>query len=218
MHYENPEDLAKELGASVDFVTATVGLDEGVLSRSSTHLYFLAQRMGGWEVVEETPISQVNRVDSVENFLGTTMVIVTQNGRWTCRDVLEDIDLSTWLGQSSGTSNIARDKAIRSMKAKLESQKKTSENRKSDESKSTQIDFEELEKAKPMDITRPQPLKSESNRPTQTQQPTESQDLTQLLGEMEIESDDAEGSGCGKTFLKFFIFIWVIGFFGDMCN
>ena len=82
MRYENPEELASEMGTGVDFVSATIGLDDGVLSKNETKLCFFSQRMGGWEVIEEISISEINRIEVSESLLGSTTTVVTKSGRW----------------------------------------------------------------------------------------------------------------------------------------
>ncbi len=79
------------------YVLASIGLDSGRLVQTETHLYFIIERFGTWEIVEECSLENIERVEVVENFIGTSTVIYTGSSSWTCKDLPENIDLDTWL-------------------------------------------------------------------------------------------------------------------------
>ena len=81
------------------FVEATlVGYRE--TSEKCSHVYFIAPRMGGWEVVEQSVLSDVSRVEK-NHSMGDTFVMHTKSGRWMCKEVTEDIDLRSWILQKA---------------------------------------------------------------------------------------------------------------------
>ena len=90
-------ELTSELSADASFVEAKIGLDTGRLLKSTTHVYFIAPRLGGWEVIEQSTLSDVSRTEKKSNFMGDTFVIHTKSGRWVCKEVTEDIDLRSWI-------------------------------------------------------------------------------------------------------------------------
>ena len=87
MDHKNAAELTAELNADPSFVEATIGLDTGRLLKSASHVYFIAPRMGGWEVVEQSVLSDVSRVEKKSNFMGDTFVLHTKSGRWMCKEV-----------------------------------------------------------------------------------------------------------------------------------
>ena len=99
------EDLTAELNGHEPLVIATMGLDTGRMMKSSTHLYFVAKRYGGWEVIEESPLSDVSKVEKKSNFLGDTYIFHTKSGRWTCKEVEDDIDLRQWMSRKGSVAN-----------------------------------------------------------------------------------------------------------------
>jgi len=94
-------ELTSELSAEAYFVEAKIGLDTGRLLKSTTHVYFIAPRLGGWEVIEQSTLSDVSRTEKKSNFMGDTFVIHTKSGRWVCKEVTEDIDLRSWILQKA---------------------------------------------------------------------------------------------------------------------
>ena len=101
MDQKNASELTAELNADPSFVEATIGLDTGRLLKSATHIYFIAPRMGGWEVVEQSVLSDVSRVEKKSNFMGDTFVMHTKSGRWMCKEVSEHVDLRSWILQKA---------------------------------------------------------------------------------------------------------------------
>ena len=101
MDHKNAVDLTAELNADPSFVEATIGLDTGRILKSATHIYFIAPRMGGWEVVEQSVLSDVSRVEKKSNFMGDTFVMHTKSGRWMCKEVSEHVDLRSWILQKA---------------------------------------------------------------------------------------------------------------------
>ena len=57
--------------------------------------------MGGWEVVEQTTLSDLSKVEKKSSFMGDTFVLHTKSGRWMCKEVTEDIDLRSWILQKA---------------------------------------------------------------------------------------------------------------------
>ena len=101
MDQKDASELTAELNADPSFVEATIGLDNGRLLKSATHVYFIAPRMGGWEIVEQSVLSDVSRVEKKSNFMGDTFIMHTKSGRWMCKEVPEDIDLRSWILQKA---------------------------------------------------------------------------------------------------------------------
>ena len=211
MRYTTPESLAEEIGAALGFVQTTIGLDEGCLAKSPTTLYFLAQRMGGWEVVEETPLTDVVRVDKQINFMGEITVLICKSGRWQCRNVPESVDIAVWLG-SSVTLDATDTKAMKaSLHTEMDSPKESKiietetyvEPEKNIEvgyDQATQDYYEELAK--------------EAAARTQDQPPQAAEEVIDDLD----TSDDEEGSSCLGTVVKWIVYIWIFSFIFDMCE
>lgn len=103
MEQKTADDLTAELNTDPSFVEATIGLDTGRLLKSTTHVYFIAPRMGGWEVVEESALSDVSKVEKKSNFIGDIFVIHTKSGRWMCKELPENVDLRHWITQKART-------------------------------------------------------------------------------------------------------------------
>lgn len=99
------EDLTAELNGHEPLVIVVMGLDTGRMMKSSTHLYFMAKRYGGWEVIEESPLSDVSKVEKKSNFLGDIYIFHTKSGRWTCKEVEDDIDLRQWMSRKGSVAN-----------------------------------------------------------------------------------------------------------------
>ena len=113
MKHKDAAELSAELGVDPSFVESKIGLDTGRLLKSATHVYFIAPRMGGWEVIEQSVLSDVSRVEKKSNFMGDVFILHTKSGRWICKEVTENIDLRSWIlqkaqvnhGVSTRTSN-----------------------------------------------------------------------------------------------------------------
>lgn len=104
MNQKTLEELIADLKGFEPLAKATIGLDTGRMMKSATHLYFVAKRYGGWEVIEESLLSEVSKVEKKSNFLGDTYIFHTKSGRWTCKEVEDDIDLRQWMSRKGSVA------------------------------------------------------------------------------------------------------------------
>lgn len=213
--YSTPEELAAEIGVSTDFVQVTIGLDKGCLAKDDTTLYFLGPRMGGWEVVESSPLADVTRVEQNSNFMGDTTLIVCKSGRWQCKDVEEGMDIPHWLSSSvpvSKTPSISRTVSTSEESPPLPPQHSKIEE---EWGLGDVVDVlkdspsEVLERFEP--VTPPQ----SSNVSERTQSELSADDI---FPPTEDESEEAHGSSCVVTLVKWFVYLWIFGFVMDFCD
>jgi hypothetical protein len=203
MQHQDPIVLATDLGADPSFVEVTIGLDKGRLLKSGTHIYFIAQRMGGWEVVEESLLSNVSQVNQTNNFMGEAMVIVTTSGRWTCKEITEGVDLRRWFGTKISNAT-ATTKNLETIKHRRDSPQPASN------TVSPKLD----------DIF--SHVQSTINSNTSTSSKTDlNQDSTQneldtFMANIQSDTDEA-GSGTGSSLVKWAFAIWIFSSFMDWC-
>ena len=225
MQHQDPIVLATDLGADLSFVEVTIGLDKGRLLKSGTHVYFIAQRMGGWEVVEESLLSDVSQVNQTNNFMGEAMVIVTKSGRWSCKEITEGIDLRRWFGTK--VSNVTpTSKAVETVKRQLDSKQSVGKTASNDRSKAQSSFFQD--NTSPTSNTVSPKLdeifsyvqstidsNTSTSSTTSSRQDSTQNDLDTFLAD--IESDDETGSGTGRSIVKWVIAIWIFSSFMDLC-
>ncbi len=237
MQHHDPNVLARELGADPSFVETTIGLDRGRLLKSATHIYFIAERMGGWEVVEQTQFSDIARIERIQNFMGENTVVMTKNGRWTCKDVTEGIDLRRWVG-TKALVNDQQARVVESVKKHLQSPTPSLSNPTNDDTDSLLAslstsesieskeddDFDDVDDIddvddllEPMQPSPPQRLSGNYS----SQEPN--QEVNDLLAKLEAakttteetEEEPSKG-GCGALFWWLFI-LYVMGNAFDLC-
>ena len=212
--YSTPEELAVEIGVSTNFIHVTIGLDKGCLAKDDTTLYFLGPRMGGWEVVESTPLKDVVRVEQKSNFMGDTTLIVCKSGRWQCKDVEEGKSVTQWLSASTPVS-MTPSEVSRSASTFEESpppqHSEIEETWESDDIADTLTErpSEIIERFEP--TPSPQPIVS-----SESQQSDLSVD--DILTPTEDGSEEAEGSSCVGTLVKWFVYIWIFSYVMDFCD
>lgn len=226
MQHQDPIVLAADLGADPSFVEVTIGLDKGRLLKSSTHIYFIAQRMGGWEVVEHCLLSDVSQVNQTNNFMGEAMVIVTKSGRWNCKEITEGVDLRRWFGTKVSNAT-ATTKAVETVKRRLDSTQPASNTASNDWSTSQNSSPQKRTGSasstgspKLDEIFSYVQSTIDSNTSTSS---TSSSSQNSTRDEMDtfladIQSDtDEDGSGTGSSIVKWVIAIWIFGSFMDWC-
>ena len=142
MEQKTAAELCVELNTDPSFVEATIGLDTGRLLKSTTHVYFIAPRMGGWEVIEQTALSELSKVEKKTNFIGETFVVHTKSGRWTCKDVTENVDLRQWVLQKARSGSIAASGLHQTSEASLPPASETVSTRRSEWSDSSSSIYE----------------------------------------------------------------------------
>ena len=242
MEQKTATELCAELKVDPSFVEATIGLDTGRLLKSATHVYFIASRMGGWEVVEQCLLSGVSRVEKKTNFMGNTFVMHTKSGRWMCKDVNENIDLRTWILQKAKNIGSTSPKRSHSGGDSLNHGSVEKESSMQSEWASTTVSRPETDSidvvssrkglldesldgfgySDVLNADREKESASTFNQMTET--PIESapplvsrnQDVDALLEKM--SSTEESASGGGSTVVKFVIFIWICSSFLDVCN
>ena len=243
MDHKNAAELTAELNADPSFVDVTIGLDTGRLIKSATHTYFIAPRMGGWEVVEQSLLSDVSRVEKKSNFMGDTFVIHTKSGRWMCKEVTENVDLRTWILQKARVTRASKSSTKNTeVSSNRTTVKKESPQQSEWESSTASVSKSETDSANFFSVSA-DPLgdsldgfddsvsdreilseEIESNfistteRPAQSVQPTERlQQVDDLLQKIESSEDETQ-SGCGSGLVKFIIFVWVFNLLLEMCS
>ena len=91
------QDLTQQLANNTDYVSVTLDLYDGRLVQYDGRLYFIAERFGGWEVIEQASLTDIERVETVENFMGIVTEIRGRGVRWQCKNLPEGTDLNAWL-------------------------------------------------------------------------------------------------------------------------
>jgi hypothetical protein len=212
--FSTPEELAAEIGVGTNFIHVTIGLDKGCLAKSDTTLYFLGPRMGGWEVVESSPLVDVTRVEQKSNFMGETTLIVCKSGRWQCKDVEEGLDIAQWLSYSvpvfTNPSTVSKststfDESPPPQESEIE------ETWESDDIVDVlkETPSEVLERFEP--VTPP----PSSNLSESTESELSGGDI---FVPTEDDSEEAHGSSCVTTLVKWFVYLWIFGFVMDFCD
>ena len=90
-------ELALKLADLGDFIPATMSLYEGRLVKNETDLFFIAERFSGWEVMEQCALSEVQKVEVSESFMGVVVEIHTSGSHWTLKDIPEGTNVEAWL-------------------------------------------------------------------------------------------------------------------------
>ena len=80
-----------------DFVRATMSLYEGRLVKTETELFFIAERFNGWEIMERCELSDIQKVETSESFMGVVAQIHTSGSHWTLKDLPEGTNVQEWL-------------------------------------------------------------------------------------------------------------------------
>ena len=70
-------ELATQLSAKEDFITGSMSLYDGRLVKTETELLFIAERFGGWEIMEQCFLEDVEKVEVNESFMGRVIEIHT---------------------------------------------------------------------------------------------------------------------------------------------
>ena len=83
-----------------DFVRATMSLYEGRLVKTETELFFIAERFNGWEIMERCELSDIQKVETSESFMGIVVEIHTSGSHWTLKEIPEGISVGQWLNSS----------------------------------------------------------------------------------------------------------------------
>lgn len=237
MDHKTAQELSAELNVAKQFVTVTIGLDTGRLVKSSTHVYFIAPRMGGWEIIEESSLLDVAKVEKKTNFMGDTFILHTKSGRWTCKDIEDEMDVRKWFGQAGASSVSGTQRTVKlqdNQPAQSTTPKKprrtpTSPKRSTESSfggSLTPSAFEEdnLPKLSP-DLQ--SIFNTLSNQPTteNTRAPTPVPDLVEETFDTSVKNSDLselesadDGSSCVVTLLKWGFYIWIFSSFFDLCS
>ena len=79
-------ELALTLSNLQDFVPATMSLYDGRLVKNETELFFIAERFSGWEIMERCELSEVQKVEVNESFMGVVVEIHTSGSHWSLRN------------------------------------------------------------------------------------------------------------------------------------
>ena len=95
------QESIQHLANNTDYIPVTMDLYDGRLVQFEGQLYFIAERFGGWEVIEQASLADVERIESVENFMGVVTEIRGRGVRWQCKNLPEGTDLNAWLFHAS---------------------------------------------------------------------------------------------------------------------
>ena len=213
--FTSPESLAESIGASTNFIHTTIGLDKGCLAKSESTLYFLGPRMGGWEIVEQTPIQDIIRVDITSNFMGETTLIVCKNGRWQCKQMTEGVTVQEWLSiQENLPSGPESDDEPEDLLTQSDTQKESSPNSIASTSISDKLEVTEEPPGQTLPelvTTTPTPLSSPVSIDTN---PSIHDDLSDTL----VNGEEESGTSCIGTIVKWFVYIWLFGLLMDFCD
>lgn len=116
------QDLIQQLTNNTDHVSVTLDLYDGRLVQNDGRLYFIAERFGGWEIIEQASLADVERIESIENFMGVVTEVRGRGVRWQCKNLPDGTDLNAWLfRESTETSMEAEPTAVESLSASEES-------------------------------------------------------------------------------------------------
>lgn len=94
-------ELALTLSNLQDFLPATMSLYDGRLVKNETELFFIAERFSGWEIMERCELSEVQKVEVDESFMGVVVEIHTSGSHWTLKEIPEGISVDQWLNGSA---------------------------------------------------------------------------------------------------------------------
>ena len=87
------------------FIPATMSLYEGRLVKTETELFFIAERFSGWEIMERCELSDVQKVEGKQSFMGTVVEIHTNSSHWSLKELPEDLDVEGWI--KGGTTQVS---------------------------------------------------------------------------------------------------------------
>jgi len=91
------EELLESLSAVGDIGPLRNGLDDGCLVLSQTTLYFIAQRMGKWSVLQEWPRTSISNVQAKDGFLGKELTLQSNGRTVTFKKIPADVDASSFV-------------------------------------------------------------------------------------------------------------------------
>ena len=247
MEQQTAAELCAELKTDPSFVEATIGLDIGRLLKSTTHVYFIAPRMGGWEVVEQTLLSELSKVEKQSSFMGDAFVFHTKSGRWICKGVTENVDLRQWVlqkarGPSSGLYQSLTDSSSNTTKIQSDNlsewesssfsasahqdatddffakKKSSTSSQSSLYNESTSFDRSKTQKDTPDALDSVFTQMTATSTESKSPPVSRNQEVDALLEKISSMEEES-GSGCGgSTVVKLIIFIWIFGIFSDLCN
>lgn len=215
--FSTPEELAAEIGVSTDFIHVTIGLDKGCLAKNETTLYFLGPRMGGWEVVESSPLVDVTRVEQKSNFMGETTLIVCKSGRWQCKDVEDGVDVAHWLSSTVSVPFVpASPVSSRSSFDSTTTQLEQSQRSEIDETWESDDIVDALSES-PSEIFEPSQPVQEMQSPIRSDESQPELSVEDMLSSTQDASEES-GGGCVGTLVKWFIYLWIFSFVMDFCD
>ena len=96
------EELLQSLSAVGDIGPLRNGLDDGYLVLSQATLYFIAEKMGTWSVLQEWPRSSISKVQGKEGFLGKELTFQSNGRTVTFKKIPMEFDAVSFVqGQGS---------------------------------------------------------------------------------------------------------------------
>lgn len=210
-------------------IPLTIGLDQGYLLITDDAIQFIAQRFGGWDVVENYKRVDFVKTHTESNFMGTTVTLNFQNGRLHCKNIPDGVDLPELL---TGVVYVRTEKKPEQISVSAVSPVPTMSN--DDQLEGQELvdlldKFLQSETTKSKTSTRSSPISSESSPKTErkskerkknspstasentpkTPSPTiETQKPIDILNIPE-PTDENKGIGCG-TMLKYLFWLYII--------
>ena len=144
-------DLATQLSAKEDFIAGSMSLYDGRLVKTETELLFIAERFGGWEIMEQCSLKDVEKVEVNESFMGRVIEIHTSGTHWSLKDVDDSVDVEGWI---KGTFSEQSSSSVQ------ESNPEEQNIEHSVPSVPDEIENTKLEPAQPSEVSPPSPPKS----------------------------------------------------------
>ena len=141
-------DMATQLSTSEDFIAGSMSLYDGRLVKTDTELLFIAERFGGWEIMEQCSLEDVEKVEVDESFLGRVIEIHTSGTHWSLKDVDESVDVEGWIKGTVSEQSVAS------------IQESTHEEQNIAQSIPDERENTKLEPAQPSEVSPPSPPKS----------------------------------------------------------
>lgn len=212
-------------------IPLTIGLDQGYLLITGDTIQFIAQRFGGWDVVENYKRVNFVKIHTESNFMGRTVTLNFQNGRLHCKNIPDGVDLQALLTgvasqniepvqDSQSVSSISKDstqeephlldlldKFLESdtVKSKSSTNQSTTEEsqkpKKNKNSKSTPKNTKEQQKSTNKTDTTDKPIEPATSTPKKIE------DLV-VLNTPE-QAEDKPGCGCVTVF-KYLFWLFVL--------
>lgn len=95
------ELIASLEGTITKVISLRLALDDGDLIFTSTMIYFIAERMDQWTIIEEWKQTGISRWKLQESFIGLELAIYTLDGRFLFRKIPAEINWTLLFSEST---------------------------------------------------------------------------------------------------------------------